>query len=353
LTRRLLLANQAPPRRGFFLAAAVKKFIDEARIFVRSGKGGDGAIAFRREKYRPFGGPAGGDGGKGGDVIFEVDEGLSTLLDFKYRPRLIARNGEPGRGKEQYGRAAEDLIVKVPPGTVVIDEASGEVLADLVLPGQRATIARGGAGGLGNMHFVSPTRQAPRIAKPGGPGEERWVRLELRLVAEVGLVGMPNAGKSTLLAALSAARPKIAPYPFTTLTPNLGRVFVGETESFTVADIPGLIEGAHTGHGLGIRFLRHIARTRILVFVLDVTSDIERDFHTVRREIEAFDPQLAHRRALIALNKIDLVSAEQAALAEEKLKRTTGLEVYRISAQDRIGLEPLIAAMAAMLRESA
>ncbi len=331
----------------------MKKFIDEARIFVRSGKGGDGAIAFLREKYRPFGGPAGGDGGKGGDVIFEVEEGLSTLLDFKYRPRLIARNGEPGRGKEQYGRAADDLIVKVPPGTVVTDEATDDVLADLVLPGQRATIARGGAGGLGNMHFVSSTRQAPRIAKPGGPGEERWVRLELRLVAEVGLVGMPNAGKSTLLAALSAARPKIAPYPFTTLTPNLGRVFVDETESFTVADIPGLIEGAHTGHGLGIRFLRHISRTRILVFVLDVSSDIESDFNTVRQEIEAFDPELARRRALVALNKIDLVTADEAGRAEQQIRQITGWEVFRISAHDRIGLQPLIAAMAAMLREAA
>jgi GTPase len=331
----------------------VKKFIDEARIFVRSGKGGEGAIAFLREKYRPFGGPAGGDGGKGGDVIFEVDEGLSTLLDFKYRPRQVARDGEPGRGKEQYGRAADDLIVKVPPGTVVIDEATDEVIADLVMPGQRATIVKGGAGGLGNMHFVSSTRQAPRIATPGGPAEERWVRLELRLVAEVGLVGMPNAGKSTLLSALTAARPKIAPYPFTTLTPNLGRVIQGDGESFTVADIPGLIEGAHTGHGLGIRFLRHISRTRILVFVLDVTSDIERDLNTVRQEIEAFDPELARRRAIVALNKIDLTDADAAAAAQRRVRKKTGWDVFPISAQERIGLDPLIAAMASMLREGA
>ncbi|HEY2106637.1 MAG TPA: GTPase ObgE [Candidatus Binataceae bacterium] len=328
----------------------MNKFIDEARIFVRSGKGGDGAIAFLREKYRPMGGPAGGNGGKGGDVIFEVDEGLSTLLDFKYRPRLIARNGESGRGKEQYGRAADDLIVKVPPGTVVIDEDSGDVLADLVIPGQRATVARGGAGGMGNMHFASSTRQAPRLAKPGGPAQERWVRLELRLVAEVGLVGMPNAGKSTLLAALSAARPKIASYPFTTLTPNLGRVVVSDIENFTVADIPGLIEGAHEGHGLGIRFLRHISRTRILVFVLDVTSDIKGDFNTVRQEIKAFDAQLARRRALVALNKIDLVSPEEAAQAEQRIRQITGWEVFPISAQERLELPPLIAAMAAMLR---
>jgi GTP-binding protein len=331
----------------------VKKFIDEARIFVRSGKGGDGAIAFLREKYRPMGGPAGGNGGKGGDVIFEVDEGLSTLLDFKYRSRLIARNGESGRGKEQYGHAADDLVVKVPPGTVVIDEDTGDILADLVVPGQRDIIAQGGVGGMGNMHFASSTRQAPRIAKPGGPAQERWVRLELRLVAEVGLVGMPNAGKSTLLSALSAARPKIASYPFTTLTPNLGRVVLNDVEDFTVADIPGLIEGAHEGHGLGIRFLRHISRTRILVFVLDVTSDIEGDFNTVRQEIEAFDAQLASRRALVALNKIDLVSADEAAHAEQRIRQITGWEVIPISAQERIGLPPLIAAMAAMLRGAA
>ncbi len=217
---------------------------------------------------------------------------FSTLLDFKYKPRVIAGNGEPGRGKEQYGRSAEDLTVRVPPGTLAIDEASGDLLADLILPGQRAVIAHGGGGGRGNMHFASSTRQAPRIATPGGPAEELWVRLELRLVAEVGLVGMPNAGKSTLLSALSAARPKIAPYPFTTLTPNLGRVILDDQESFTVADIPGLIEGAHEGHGLGIRFLRHIARTRILVFVLDLTSDIERDFNTVREEIGPSTPQM-------------------------------------------------------------
>jgi GTP-binding protein len=331
----------------------VKKFIDEARIFVRSGKGGDGAISFLREKYRPFGGPAGGDGGKGGDVIFEVDEGLSTLLDFKYKPRVVARNGEPGRGKEQYGRGADDLTVKVPPGTLVIEEASGDELADLILPGQRAVIAHGGAGGRGNMHFASSTRQAPRIATPGGPAEECWVRLELRLVAEVGLVGMPNAGKSTLLSALSAARPKIAPYPFTTLTPNLGRVIIDDMESFTVADIPGLIEGAHEGHGLGIRFLRHVSRTRILVFVLDLTSDIERDFNTVRQEIQSFDSELAGRDALVVLNKLDLVGTDAAVAGERTMRRLTGWDVFSISAEQRIGLEPLIQALAARLSEMA
>jgi len=327
----------------------VKHFIDEARIFVRAGKGGDGAIAFLREKYRPFGGPAGGDGGKGGDVVFVVDEGLSTLLDFKYRPRQIAANGEPGRGKEQYGKAGGELVVRVPPGTVVTDEESGEVLADLVLPGQREIIAHGGEGGRGNMHFASSTRQAPRIATPGRQGEERWVRLELRLVAEVGLVGLPNAGKSTLLSALSAARPRIAPYPFTTLTPNLGRVVVDDLTSFTVADIPGLIEGAHRGQGLGIRFLRHLSRTRILLFVLDVSGDPAHDYAVARAEIEAFDAALLRRPALLALNKVDLIEEPEAQTMKRELETLSGQETLLISAQERIGIQPLIAALARLL----
>ncbi|MGD0073702.1 MAG: GTPase ObgE [Candidatus Binataceae bacterium] len=329
----------------------MRKFIDEARVFVHAGKGGDGAIAFLREKYRPFGGPAGGDGGKGGDVVFEVDEGMSTLLDFKYKPRLAARNGESGRGKEQYGHAAADIVVKVPPGTLVIDESSGKQLADLVLPLQRAIIGRGGEGGRGNIHFVSSTRQAPRIATPGKAGEARWVRLELRLVAEVGLVGLPNAGKSTLLAAVSAARPKIASYPFTTLAPNLGRVIISETESFTVADIPGLIEGAHLGHGLGIRFLRHLSRTRMVVFVLDLSRDFEKDFEIVRGELAAFDPHLPERPALIALNKLDLVDSDEAERAARKISADTGLAAFPISAHKRIGLEPLVSAIAERLNQ--
>ncbi|HEX4210065.1 MAG TPA: GTPase ObgE [Candidatus Binataceae bacterium] len=329
------------------------RFIDEARVFVRAGKGGDGAIAFLREKYRPFGGPAGGDGGRGGDVIFEVDEGLSTLLDFKYKPRLIARDGEPGRGKQQYGHKGEDLIIRVPPGTMAFDEESGELIADLVMPGERATIAHAGSHGLGNMHFVSSTRRAPRIATPGTAGEQRWVRMELRLVAEAGLVGMPNAGKSTLLTALSAARPKIAPYPFTTLTPNIGRVQRSDEEAFTVADIPGLIEGAHLGHGLGIRFLRHVKRTRLLVYVVDVGGDPQSDFSTVRGEVEAFDPAMAARPSLIALNKIDLIEPLEAERVAAAMRIATGLEVWLISAQERIGLEPLVASIAAHLRQPA
>jgi GTPase len=325
------------------------RFIDETKVYVHAGKGGDGAIAFLREKYRPFGGPAGGDGGRGGDVILEVDEGLSTLLDFKFNPRLVARDGEPGRGKQQYGHQGGDLIVRVPPGTMAFDEESGQLLADLVMPGERAIIAHGGAGGQGNMHFVSSTRRAPRIATPGTRGEQRTVRLELRLVAEAGLVGLPNAGKSTLLAALTAARPKIAPYPFTTLTPNLGHVQVSDTVSFNLADIPGLIEGAHLGHGLGIRFLRHLKRTRVLVYVLDLTADPRQDFATVRRELEAFDQAMVQRPGLIALNKLDLVSAAEAEETATAIRAQTGLAVFVVSAQQQTGVMPLIAATARLL----
>ncbi len=326
------------------------RFIDEARVYVRAGKGGDGAIAFIREKYRPFGGPAGGDGGRGGDVILEVDEGLSTLLDFKYKPRLIARDGEPGRGKQQYGHDGSDLVVRVPPGTIAFDEESGQLLADLVVPKARTIIAHGGGGGRGNMHFASPTRRAPRIATPGGKGEQRWVRLELRLVADVGLVGLPNAGKSTLLAALTAARPKIASYPFTTLTPNLGRVKISDEEAFSLADIPGLIEGAHEGHGLGIRFLRHLKRTRVMVYVLALDSDPARDFDVVRREVAAFDMDMASRPALIALNKDDLVSVGDANASAHAMHLQAGLEVFVVSAREQRGLAPLVAAIAQKLK---
>jgi GTP-binding protein len=328
------------------------RFIDEARVYIQAGKGGDGAIAFLREKFRPFGGPAGGDGGRGGNVIFEVNEGLATLLDFKYTPRLIARDGEAGRGKQQYGHQGDDLVVRVPPGTIVFDEETSAPLADLVLPGERATIAHGGTGGKGNMHFASSTRRAPRIATPGTPGDQRWVRIELRLVAEAGLVGLPNAGKSTLLAALSAARPKIAPYPFTTLTPNLGRVYVSAEEAFNVADIPGLIEGAHLGHGLGIRFLRHLKRTRVLVFVLDLSANPGDDFEIMRREVAAFDEEMLARPTLIALNKLDLVTPDEAESIALAMRARTGLATFAISAQDRVGLEPLVTEIARQLKLS-
>jgi len=326
------------------------RFIDEARVFVHAGKGGDGAIAFLREKYRPMGGPAGGDGGRGGSVIFEVNEGMSTLLDFKYQPRLIARDGESGRGKQQYGKAATDLIVRVPPGTVVIDDERGDILADMVMPGERKVIAQGGEGGKGNIHFTTSTRRSPRIATPGTAGVQRWVRLELRLVAEVGLVGLPNAGKSTLLRALTAARPKVAPYPFTTITPNLGRVMISDEEAFSIADIPGLIEGAHLGQGLGIRFLRHISRTSVLVYVLDASGTPADDFRVVRGELEAFDPELPGRPSIVALNKMDLVAKADAKAIAREVEAATGLNVMAISAEKHTGLEPLVAAIAAQLR---
>ena len=327
------------------------RFIDEARVFVHAGKGGNGAIAFLREKYRPMGGPAGGDGGHGGSVIFEVNEGMSTLLDFKYQPRLIARDGESGRGKQQYGKAATDLVVRVPPGTVVIDDESGEVLADMVLPGERKVIAQGGEGGKGNIHFATSTRRAPRIATPGTAGEQRWVRLELRLVAEVGLVGLPNAGKSTLLRALTAARPKVASYPFTTITPNLGRVIVSDEEAFSIADIPGLIEGAHLGQGLGIRFLRHVSRTSALVYVLDASGTPTEDFRVVRGELQAFDPELPERPSIVALNKMDLIAKADAKAIVRKVQAATGLKVIAISAEKHAGLEPLVAEVSARLHD--
>ena len=326
------------------------RFIDEARVFVHAGKGGNGAIAFLREKYRPMGGPAGGDGGRGGSVIFEVNEGMSTLLDFKYQPRLIARDGESGRGKQQYGKAASDLIVRVPPGAVVIDDESGEVLADMVLPGERKVIAQGGEGGKGNVHFATSTRRSPRIATPGTAGEQRWIRLELRLVAEVGLVGLPNAGKSTLLRALTAARPKVAPYPFTTITPNLGRVMLSDEEAFSIADIPGLIEGAHLGQGLGIRFLRHVSRTHVLVYVLDASGTPAEDFRVVRGELQAFDPELADRPSIVALNKRDLIAKAEVDAIVREVEAATRLNVIAISAEKLVGLEPLVAAIAAQLR---
>src|SRR6202162_3798358 len=326
------------------------RFIDEARVYVHAGKGGDGAIAFLREKYRPFGGPAGGDGGHGGSVIFEVNEGMSTLLDFKYQPRLIARDGESGRGKQQYGKAASDLIVRVPPGTVVIDDESGDILADLVRPNEQKVIAQGGEGGKGNIHFATSTRRSPRIATPGTAGEQRWVRIELRLVAEVGTVSLPNAEKSTRLRALTAARPKVASYPFTTITPNLGRVMISDEEAFSIADIPGLIEGAHLGQGLGIRFLRHVSRTSVLVYVLDASGTPADDFRVVRGELEAFDPDLPKRPSLIALNKMDLISKDDAKKIVREVKAATHLDVIPISAEKLAGLDPMVAAISTQLR---
>jgi len=318
-------------------------FVDYAKIYVKGGDGGNGIVAFRREKYVPMGGPAGGDGGRGGNVVLVADEGLSTLMDFKYRRHFKAERGAHGQGKNMHGASGEDLVIRGQVGTVVRDDSTGEVLADLIQPGQEVIVARGGRGGRGNARFVSSVNRAPNIAENGEPGEERWIRLELKLLADVGLVGFPNAGKSTLISVISAAKPKIADYPFTTLVPNLGVVQTRHHESFVVADIPGLIEGAHQGAGLGHDFLRHIERTRLLVFVLDTAEtegrDCLQDYLVLRQELEAFNPELAARPFLIAANKMDLPEA-QANL--KKLQDEFGNAVLPISAATGQGTDILI-----------
>ncbi|MDA8206660.1 MAG: GTPase ObgE [Thermaerobacter sp.] len=326
-------------------------FVDDATIYVQAGNGGNGAVAFRREKFVPNGGPAGGDGGRGGDVIFVVDSGLNTLMDFRHQRHFRAQNGEAGGTNRRHGKDGDDLLIKVPPGTVVMRE-NGEVLADLVHPGESAVIARGGRGGKGNVHFVSSTHRVPKVAERGEPGETFWVRLELNLLADVGLVGFPNAGKSTLISVVSAARPKIADYPFTTLVPHLG-VVADFGAPFVIADVPGLIEGAHAGTGLGDTFLRHLKRTRLLLHLVDLDPqngrDAVADYHVIRRELSAFSAELAQKPALVAGTKWDLPeSAEtysrlQRALADQS--------VYRISAMTGYGLKDLMWTVRHMLDE--
>ncbi|MDI6906673.1 MAG: GTPase ObgE [Thermoanaerobacterales bacterium] len=327
-------------------------FYDYAKVYVAGGAGGNGCVAFRREKYVPFGGPSGGDGGRGGHVIFRADEGLNTLIDFRYRKHFRAGRGRHGMGSRMTGRQGEDLVVKVPVGTLVRREDNGQVLADLTEHGQEAVIARGGRGGRGNVHFKSSTRQAPSFAEKGEPGEELTVVVELKLLADVGLVGFPNAGKSTILSRVSAARPKIADYPFTTLEPHLGVVRVDEGVSFVLADVPGLIEGAHAGAGLGHRFLRHIERTRVLIHVLDTAGSEGRDpledFRIINRELREYNPWLAERPQLIAANKMDLPGAEENLL---RLEDALGdiYEIFPVSAASGEGLERLMFRAAALL----
>jgi GTP-binding protein len=289
-------------------------FYDRTKIYVKAGDGGSGAVSFRREKYVPMGGPNGGDGGRGGDIILQADEGLRTLVDFRYKRHYKAERGEHGEGKDMHGKGAEDLVLRIPAGTIIKDEATGEILADLTRHGQRVTIAKGGRGGRGNARFMSNTNKAPTVAERGEPGEERWLLLELKLLADVGLVGFPNVGKSTLISTVSAARPKIADYHFTTLVPNLGVVKV-EDESFVMADIPGIIEGAHAGAGLGHEFLRHIERTRLLLHVLDISGSEGRDpiedFAVINRELKQYSPALAERPMLVVPNKMDVTGADE------------------------------------------
>lgn len=326
-------------------------FFDEAKIYVRGGDGGNGCVSFRREKFVPFGGPNGGNGGKGGDVYLVASAHLNTLIQFQHKVHFKAERGEHGRGKDQFGKSGADLFVEVPVGTVVFDAETGELLADLTEDGQKALVARGGRGGRGNASFATPTNQAPRIAEKGEPGEERWLRLELRLIADVGIVGAPNAGKSTLLAAVSAARPKIADYPFTTLIPNLGVVEV-DGATFVMADIPGLIEGAHHGAGLGDKFLRHIRRTRVLVHLLDgAAPDPLADFAAINRELELFSPDLAQKPQIVVLNKMDLPEARDKWPRVATVLKRQGREALAISAATGEGVQTLLRQVAAMLRE--
>lgn len=291
------------------------RFVDSCKVKLVAGNGGNGAVSFRREKYIPFGGPNGGDGGKGGDVIFEVDEGLGTLLDIQYASTLRAEDGENGQGSDCYGKGGRDMVIRVPQGTQVFDVATDELLFDLDLPTSREIVARGGKGGRGNMHFATPYDRAPRKAEPGDPGELRDLRLELKVMADVGLLGFPNAGKSTFVAAVSKARPKVADYPFTTLVPHLGVVKIDDGASFVVADIPGLIPGASEGAGLGIQFLKHVERTRALLHLISLDHAEGRgpweDYLALRHELAAFDPELAARPEVIALSKADLPEVQE------------------------------------------
>ncbi len=320
------------------------KFVDYVTISVRSGKGGPGSAHFRREKFAPMGGPDGGDGGHGGSVVVEGDPSLYTLLDLRYNRHHFAANGESGSGAMKSGKTAPDIVLRVPLGTVVRDTTTGALIGEILHAGDRLVLAQGGRGGLGNTHFKSATRQTPTYAQPGLPSEERDVTLELKLLADVGLVGFPNAGKSTLVSSLSAAKPKIADYPFTTLEPNLGMVYVGDTRSFVIADIPGLIEGASEGRGLGVRFLKHVERNAVLLFCIAADADDPAaQYATLLRELDAFSPHLLAKPRLVALTKMDLVGPE---LADDWARDVSasfpdGVDVLAVSAVARRGLDPL------------
>lgn len=330
-------------------------FIDRAVIDVKAGDGGNGALSFRREKFVPKGGPDGGDGGHGGDVVLVGDESLSTLLDFQHRRHFRAQSGSHGEGSKRHGRHGGTLVVPVPVGTVVKDVSTGDVIADLAQHGQKIVIARGGRGGRGNARFATPTRRAPRIVEPGGSGQERRLELELRLIADVGLVGFPNVGKSTLLSRVSAARPKVADYPFTTTEPHLGVVALPDGRSFVLADIPGLIEGAHRGAGLGHAFLRHISRTRVLVHLIDLSTpdrDPRADFEIVNRELWQYDPALKERPMLVALNKIDIPEAREKVQDVSAAVAAQGYRVFAISGATGEGVDALMKAAANALDET-
>lgn len=318
-------------------------FIDEAKFFVRAGDGGRGCVSFRREKFVPRGGPDGGDGGVGGSVYIEAASRLHSLLDFKYRSHFIAKGGTHGKGKKMHGAGGKDCVIYVPPGSIVKDAETGEVIIDLVEEGARYLAAKGGIGGRGNVHFASATNRAPRIADKGYPGVERWLRIELKLIADIGLIGLPNAGKSTLLSNISAANPKVAPYPFTTLEPQLGVVHLDYGESCIVADIPGLIDGASEGVGLGHKFLRHVERTRILLHVIDAASleapPLEQ-YRVLENELSQFNDELMGRTRMVLLNKMDLLSEEDIK-AVQQVFAGEGIATMMISAEARLGLDEL------------
>lgn len=320
------------------------KFVDYVTVTVRSGKGGAGRVSFRREKYEPMGGPDGGDGGLGGSVILVADSALYTLLDHRYNRHHFAENGGNGSGAKKKGKDGDNIVLRVPVGTVVLDTDTGERLGELLVEGERLHLAKGGRGGMGNTFFKSSTNRSPRHAQPGEPGEERNVTLELKLLADVGLVGFPNAGKSTLVSSISAARPKVADYPFTTLVPSLGVVALDDFESFVIADIPGIIEGAHEGKGLGIQFLKHIERNAVLLFMIEVTSeDFAADFMTLRGELEAFNDQILEKPQIVGVSKLDLVAPDEKkeVLAEIRSSLGSDTEVIAFSAVSRNGLEEL------------
>jgi GTP-binding protein len=330
------------------------KFVDSCDVTLIAGKGGNGAVAFRREKFIPFGGPSGGDGGRGGDIVFQTDPGLSTLLDLAHSRTLRAKDGEHGMGSDCYGRGADDLVLRVPVGTQVVDAATGDVLFDLKVPNVQTIVAQGGRGGRGNIHCASPHDRAPRRAEPGDPGEEKHVRLELKVMADVGLLGFPNVGKSTFIRAVSRARPKVADYPFTTLVPHLGVVTVGDEASFVLADIPGLIPGAAEGAGLGIRFLKHVERTRALLHLVTLDPSEGRepfaDWVALNEELAKFDPELAKRPQIVAMSKADLPEVRE---AYKKLKprfKRKKVDLHLVSAATGEGMKALSIALFDLVR---
>lgn len=328
------------------------RFLDEAKVYIKSGDGGAGCVSFRREKYVEFGGPDGGDGGRGGDVIAIAVDGLNTLIDFRYRQHFKAKNGRPGMGRQRTGASGASAVLKVPVGTEILDDESDEVIADLTAVGQQVVLLQGGSGGFGNTHYKSSTNRAPRRADPGRPGEEMHIRLRLKLIADAGVVGLPNAGKSTFLAATSRAHPKIADYPFTTLHPQLGVVFT-EDEEIVLADIPGLIEGAHEGHGLGDRFLGHIERCSILLHLVDGThDDVAAAYRTVRRELEAYGGGLAAKPEIVGLNKCDALTETRISEQRAALETEAGSPVYVLSGVSLRGIDAVLSALLAEVRRA-